>query len=1171
MTRSGKGDIMRKKVLSLLLVILIIASVFNFSGFSAYAADKFLFGDVNEDGTVDFINDIASINNYISGRITFTEKQKILADVNGDGLVTQTDIDILNAARTNGDFTTLPIYSKLYDYGYCGDTAKFVIYKDGKLKVFGTGSFVNSWSSYNDKILSVTVLEGITSVGVCAFSSCENLKSVSLADSISYLGQQAFQDCKNLKSITLPNGIKEISIYTFENCTNLEYVNVGDGVKKILQTAFKDCTNLKELVLGKSVETINLDSFENCLQLTHLSIPKNVTNLLPGAFINCPSLESISVEEGNPKYNSKNNCNAIIETATNALVLGCKNTSIPQCTTKLEQYAFSGACNLADIIIPSSVSAIGYKSFYKCTGLKNVFYNGSKSDWNSIDIEDVNSCLTNSYIHYNSTGDHNYDSGTITKAANCITKGIKTYKCTVCGKTKEETINTTGIHTYSTTISQDATCTENGIKTYTCTVCGDCYTETIKASGHDFANQIVNPTCITQGYTKHTCRKCGYSYKNTYTDMTNHSYLSKITKQPTCTNKGVMTYTCSVCGDSYTTNIPETGHDFSPSYEYCRNGCGTKNPEYDSMSPTGTISATNNVATSQTVTLSMNDDVGITGYYWGTSSNCYNNTFISTSSSSASKTITSSGTFYFTVKDTIGNLSPTYSITFYKTTFDANGGSVYPEYVITKKGNSFTSPNATKTNYTFAGWATTSSAARGSVSNITPTSNSTYYAIFTHEHFYTSKISKNATCTETGTKTYTCSVCGDSYTETIKATGHNFTDKVVNPTCAVQGYTEHVCGTCGYSYKDSYKNKVSHKYSSKLTKNPSCTVNGIRTYTCSVCGDSYTEIVEASGHSIYAYKVFSPSCAFEGYTVYKCRNCNYSYNGSYTEKTPHSYDGPSYTVKPTCTSNGYNEYACIHCGERHKETLEALGHNYYINKVAPSCTEQGYTEHICIYCNNTYKSQYTGVLGHNFVVTKTKATTSKNGSIVSKCSRCNESSAQVIYYPKTISLSAYGYNYDGKTKKPTVTVKSSNNAVISPSNYTVTYSSGCKNVGRYYVKILFKGNYSGTVTKTFDIRPKTSSISSISAPKKKTVAIKWKSVPSVSGYEVQVSTSSNFSKNTKTYTAKASSKNAQITKNIKSKTKYYIRIRTFKNVKYGGKNIKVYSTWSSAKSVKTKR
>ena len=149
----------------------------------------------------------------------------------------------------------------------------------------------------------------------------------------------------------------------------------------------------------------------------------------------------------------------------------------------------------------------------------------------------------------------------------------------------------------------------------------------------------------------------------------------------------------------------------------------------DLTNPTGSISSTNHVASSQTVTISLLDNVGISGYYWGTSSIYDDNTYIATNLSSVTETVSSPGTYYLTVKDTSGNVSSNYSITFYKTALNATGGDVVPAYVLTKSGDSFTFPTPTKSGYMYLGWSLSTSDTSG-LTSLKPSSNDTYYAIW---------------------------------------------------------------------------------------------------------------------------------------------------------------------------------------------------------------------------------------------------------------------------------------------------------------------------------------------------------------------------------------------------------------------------------------------------------
>ena len=151
----------------------------------------------------------------------------------------------------------------------------------------------------------------------------------------------------------------------------------------------------------------------------------------------------------------------------------------------------------------------------------------------------------------------------------------------------------------------------------------------------------------------------------------------------------------------------------------------------DSTNPTGSISSTNNVAASQTATLTLSDNVGVAGYYWGTSSNYVNNTYTTASSTSVTKTVSSAGTYYLTVKDTSGNLSGTVSITYYKTTLNANGGSVLPTSVLTEFGNYFTLPTPTRNGYSFSNWNTSSSGSGTGYTGVyTVNSNKTLFALW---------------------------------------------------------------------------------------------------------------------------------------------------------------------------------------------------------------------------------------------------------------------------------------------------------------------------------------------------------------------------------------------------------------------------------------------------------
>lgn len=281
-------------------------------------------------------------------------------------------------------------------------------------------------------------------------------------------------------------------------------------------------------------------------------------------------------------------------------------------------------------------------------------------------------------------------------------------------------------------------------------------------------------------------------------------------------------------------------------------------------------------------------------------------------------------------------------------------------------------------------------------------------------------------------------------------------------------------------------------------------------------------------------------------------------------------------IDQTCTVDGLEryEFICKLCGEvDHRVEYQYIsqGHKFDNGKITKkaTCMQAGTKTYTCSECHITIKESIPKLV-HKYSTKITKATTSKNGKIVKTCSVGKESTATTIYYPKTITLSSTSYTYDGKTRTPTVKIIDSRGNAIPSSNYTVNYGNGRKSVGRYPVKVTFKGNYSGSISKTFDINPKSTIITSIKSPSKKYIVVYWKKASNISGYQVQRSTSRNFKKDVKCFDIPAKAKSGSNKKNIKSDKKYYYRIRTYKKVKYKGKTIRLYSSWSKTKSVKAK-
>ena len=343
-------------------------------------------------------------------------------------------------------------------------------------------------------------------------------------------------------------------------------------------------------------------------------------------------------------------------------------------------------------------------------------------------------------------------------------------------------------------------------------------------------------------------------------------------------------------------------------------------------------------------------------------------------------------------------------------------------------------------------------------------------------------ITKQPTCTSEGTKTKTCTQCGATVTETIAKLSHSYTTTVVAPTCTADGYTLHKCSVCGTSYKDSTTKATGHSYgNSVVTKQPTCTSEGTKTKTCTKCNATVTETIPKTSHK-YADTVVAPTCTADGYTFHKCSVCGTSYKDNTTKATGHSYGNSVVTKQPTCTAEGSAIKTCTKCNTTVTEKLPAKGHTAITDKgYSATCTTAGKTDGShCSVCNTVIKAQTvinaTGHKSSGWIVDKA-ASIGVKGSKHRECTVCKKvletaeipALSRISISKASVTLSTSTYAYDGKAKKPGVTVKLNGKTLKNGTDYTVSYSNNTK-VGTAKVTITGKGNYTGSVSKTYSIK-----------------------------------------------------------------------------------------------------
>lgn len=554
---------------------------------------------------------------------------------------------------------------------------------------------------------------------------------------------------------------------------------------------------------------------------------------------------------------------------------------------------------------------------------------------------------------------HTWDEGKITKEATCTEKGVKTYTCSRCGETKTEEIPLLK-HDYEEQIVKPATCISTGIANYVCKNCGQKIQRKLPITDHTrVVKNQKEATCGAAGYTGDTyCSVCNKKLESgeTIPKLSEHTWGEwTITNQPTCKTYGVKQRRCKVCNELDIETIAKTDHKWileSTTPATCGIGeiqhykcsvCGkTKDVTLDN--PLSHAWDSGKVTKEPTCT-----ETGIKTF---TCTNC---------GTTREETINATGHLH---KETKNQKAAT-------CTEDGYTGDVYCSDCGTKleSGTVINKLGHTWDNGVITKEATETEEGVKTYTCKTCGETKTESIPATSHHWDQGTITKKATCTENGEKTYRCTDadCDKTYVETIPATGHQHTEvrDKKDATCEKDGYSgDTYCKDCGQLIsKGAVVKATGHSWDDgKVTEVATCKKEGTKTYTCSICGDTKTEAIP---------------------------------------KKEHSFDEGKVTKKATCTEDGLKVYTCKNCGETKEEILKATGHQHteVRNEKKATCKEEGYSGDIyCTDCGELIKKgSATEKADHNWKVTsEEKATCEKDGSKTYTCADCKETKTETI-------------------------------------------------------------------------------------------------------------------------------------------------------------------------------
>ncbi len=964
--------------------------------------------------------------------------------------------------------------------------------------------------------MDVFIPDNVTNIGSGAFSYCKSLTNIVVSENNnSYSSEDGVLFNKDKSSLLLhPAGKSDTS-----------YV-VPDSVMRIGGSAFDGCSNLTSVTIPNSITSIQSYAFYGCSGLKSVTIPSGVTKVPEGCFLYCTSLEDIIIP---------NSVTKIAKSAfENCTSLG--NIIIPDSVTEIGDCAFCDCTSLEKIVVPNSVNIIDTWAFQNCTSLKNVTISQGVTAINpwafqncisitNVEIPDSITFIgTGAFAGCYSLTDIEVSAD---NSAYSVDDGV------LFNKDKTSLISYLAGKTNTSYIIPDTVTSIGNWAFYGCsTLKNITIGERVTSignnafSGCDSITSINIPDSVTNIGSEafaHCINLVSVTLGNNVTSIGTYAFASGGIKSITIPN--------SVTNiDNYAFSVPTILYGYKTCTAFVRYTSKHKN-EYvylDGVDKDNIIEGEIGNCTwsldKLTGELVINGsgkmtDFMIQGAPW------YQHKWLITEIK-VSDGITSIGDFAFWMCGSIKNVT-------------------IPNSVISIGNNAF-SDCTSLVNVTIPN--SVISIGDGAFSNCTSLVNVTIGNSLNRigvSMFFNCISLKEVTIPQSVTIIDAGAFHGCRSLSSVTM-GNNVK--------RIDRWSFHGCSSLEnitIPYKVDEIHSDAFRECTNLKKVYVCNKNCNIQYDCGFnsnntiygfvgstaenlaeeIGAEFIDIMTLHNHTIIPVESKEANCTETGLTSgKKCSVCD------------------TFTVP--------------------QKEIPAKGHSYNNGVVikAATCKAKGVKTYTCSRCKNT-KNVTIAKKDHNYKTSTTKATLKKDGKIISKCTVCGDVGKTTKIHPvKTVKLSTIKYTYNGKTKKPAVKIYDSNgNKLKYGTDYTYSRPKSSKKIGKYTIKVTFKSKYSGTKNLYYEITPEGTSVSKLTAAKKRLNVTIKKQTLQTSGYQVKYSTSKKFT-NAKTKTVKGNKTTSYTIKSLKSRKTYYVRVRTYKTV--NGK--KFYSAWSKIVKKKTK-